>query len=1155
MASQHQPSTSSATTPHHEHSRINKVENLLQSQSSRDGTPVIDSEPAAAANTSPYTPTTPVVSSGSSTHSFAHQQSLRRTRPHAATISESSGSQLAALHSLSQAPMPQQSPRQQHQQSQQQPGSRYFHPQTPPQSHQTSHPPLPPPSHFHSQQQLPPPGSPHDARPRRMTFIGTPVSADAHRDHYEMSFSRSTSSHYAPNSQPSPQRPFIASASSSGVPTTQPFSGRPPLYIPSPVQQQQHQQQLPPPPASAPSNQQHFNISSNYHNQQQQQQQSGGRLPPFGHRASYSGGGGGSSSIGPGMPLQRSLSPPPLGRRYLPVPGRYDIGGGSLQRSPLPFPRIPSPKIQQLQHQHQHPPPSHLPHPQRTSPPSATAPLASVVAAANSGNVAAAAHSPVRESTRRLSSVVWGPTGFERLDSGMSRCRICSKEYSKGSSTGTLKRHFRQHQINVGGPGASFSRPSPPATAAAAGAAAAAGGGNVVGRHVPRPRAYSHRTESRSRREVSPFSSPPSARPQQAHAVVAAAAAGPHPMQQGLSPVMVKTESHPRLTTLPPHTLPPPGQFQHQHQHQLQQPSKMRVDSMDMDPSSAIAGSALLSMAAGGDSRMDVDSRPVRRPTRLSDPSVYPASSSAGATTIDPETRDISVSPSPSTATSVHDEVMTDAALAAAAGIRRAQQQQPQQQQGADIGDESDDGIRQHQHKRRRATDASAHSVARTASPGGEALSGLSATELVALSSELMLRVAHALPLLAQEAADGQQQQRLADGCRSGDPLDALFGHIRNRLLLDRMGGGGEGELQLNGSSTAVPSSGSPHNTKTPLLSPRATTPPSSSSALSPFYSLLSIPFAGRDAHHLPYTIRKALPRPVTTATAMTLLSRVSAAMQRIAPLSLAELKWDNVGILLEAAQPRAAASRVFLTVDLTSETLHEALDDPAVGVIVAYHPPIFFAWKSLTMADHKQSLILKCASAGVSIYTPHTSLDSCEDGINDWLASVVGEGKVTPIVAAAPEDAAGQQNAGSGRVIDLATPQPLAAIVSRVKERLNLERIRVARAPCHVGDESSQKLVSRVAVCAGSGYSVVGDTQADLYVTGEMGHHDALAATAKGTSCILGEHSNTERGYLRAVLAKRLQQELDSDGTEGSGEEPASIVVSNLDKDPIVIE
>ncbi|KAJ1837366.1 hypothetical protein LPJ57_011446, partial [Coemansia sp. RSA 486] len=159
--------------------------------------------------------------------------------------------------------------------------------------------------------------------------------------------------------------------------------------------------------------------------------------------------------------------------------------------------------------------------------------------------------------------------------------------------------------------------------------------------------------------------------------------------------------------------------------------------------------------------------------------------------------------------------------------------------------------------------------------------------------------------------------------------------------------------------------------------------------------------------------------------------------MQRIAPLSLAELKWDNVGILLEAAKPREKASKVFLTIDLTADTLDEALDDPGVGVIVAYHPPIFTAWKSLSMSNLKQSLVLKCAAAGVSIYSPHTSLDSCANGINDWLASLVGEGKVTPITPADPVAAAGQENAGTGRLVELATPRPLSEIVADVKSRL----------------------------------------------------------------------------------------------------------------------
>ncbi|KAJ2860103.1 hypothetical protein FB639_005676, partial [Coemansia asiatica] len=245
---------------------------------------------------------------------------------------------------------------------------------------------------------------------------------------------------------------------------------------------------------------------------------------------------------------------------------------------------------------------------------------------------------------------------------------------------------------------------------------------------------------------------------------------------------------------------------------------------------------------------------------------------------------------------------------------------------------------------------------------------------------------------------------------------------------------------------------------------------------------------------------------------------------------------------------PREKASKVFLTIDLTTATLDEALDDPAVGVIVAYHPPIFSAWKSLSMSNLKQSLVLKCAAAGVSIYSPHTSLDSCANGINDWLASLVGEGKVMPVTPADPADAAGQENVGSGRLVELAVPRPLSEIIADIKSRLSLDHIRVARAARHVQDK---ELISRIAICAGSGGSVVGPVSADLYFTGEMGHHDVLAAVAKDTSCVLAEHSNTERGYLHEVLKARLQEELN----EASVEDSVSIVVSKSDCDPIVIE
>lgn len=87
---------------------------------------------------------------------------------------------------------------------------------------------------------------------------------------------------------------------------------------------------------------------------------------------------------------------------------------------------------------------------------------------------------------------------------------------------------------------------------------------------------------------------------------------------------------------------------------------------------------------------------------------------------------------------------------------------------------------------------------------------------------------------------------------------------------------------------------------------------------------------------------------------------------------------------------------------------------------------------------------------------------------------------------------------------------------------------------------------IGSIAVCAGSGGSLFKGVQADLFLTGEMSHHEVLAAVASGSSVILCNHTNTERGYLRDVLKGWLGEEL---GKEDEGWE---VVVSNEDKDPL---
>ncbi|MEQ1568742.1 MAG: Nif3-like dinuclear metal center hexameric protein [Myxococcota bacterium] len=253
--------------------------------------------------------------------------------------------------------------------------------------------------------------------------------------------------------------------------------------------------------------------------------------------------------------------------------------------------------------------------------------------------------------------------------------------------------------------------------------------------------------------------------------------------------------------------------------------------------------------------------------------------------------------------------------------------------------------------------------------------------------------------------------------------------------------------------------------------------------------------------------------------------TEVVTALEGIAPLRLAA-EWDNVGLLVEGTRAVGCAG---LCVDLTEPVLDELL---AAGVdfVVAYHPPVFRPLSRLTRRSPAERIALAAARAGVWVYSPHTALDAARDGMTDWLLGAVGPVRgVAPAVADAVEP-----DLGAGRLATRVEPAPLDQVVEQVKRFLGLPVVRVA-APPGFG------LVRTVAVCPGSGGSVVGRARADLVLTGELGHHEVLARVAAGGAVVLTDHSNTERGFL-PVLADRL--------TRGLGLE---VVVSRVDRDPLV--
>ncbi|KZN85884.1 Protein NIF3-like protein [Penicillium chrysogenum] len=297
----------------------------------------------------------------------------------------------------------------------------------------------------------------------------------------------------------------------------------------------------------------------------------------------------------------------------------------------------------------------------------------------------------------------------------------------------------------------------------------------------------------------------------------------------------------------------------------------------------------------------------------------------------------------------------------------------------------------------------------------------------------------------------------------------------------------------------------------------------------------------------------------------------VVSSMRKLYPEALADKSFDNTGLLLEAPfdKSRIQKNSALLTIDLTTAVADEAIKNRN-SIVVAYHPIIFRGLKSLTFADTQQRSLLRLAQHGISVYSPHTAVDTVPGGMADWLCDVV-TGNFNPAQtpnttlksctssmysaptypdspiptvqaqttgpahtrstihpsppASIPE---GFESAGAGRLVTFAENQPLTTLIDNIARGIGLPGgIPIAVPQGKSVDDIS---IRTVGMCPGSGSGVLlkGDGELpDLLLTGEMSHHEALAATERGSVVISLSHTNSERGYLRSVMQPKLLDEV----------------------------
>lgn len=226
--------------------------------------------------------------------------------------------------------------------------------------------------------------------------------------------------------------------------------------------------------------------------------------------------------------------------------------------------------------------------------------------------------------------------------------------------------------------------------------------------------------------------------------------------------------------------------------------------------------------------------------------------------------------------------------------------------------------------------------------------------------------------------------------------------------------------------------------------------------------------------------------------------------MERIAPKAYA-MEGDRIGLLI--GTERKEIRRVLVALDLTAPVAREAIDGDFDLVLT--HHPIF--WEPVTSMDpyrYETAAAFQLIRHNIGMFAAHTNLDAAPGGVNDSLAALLGLVRVRPLP---PENL--------GRIGELPKPMRFSKFVVLCESRLH--------AAAHtVGNHNDTvQTIGMIGGAGGGEIAIAKAANCDVFVTGEMKHHEALEAEYLGMHCCVLGHYETENIVL-APLINRLQKE-----------------------------
>lgn len=238
-------------------------------------------------------------------------------------------------------------------------------------------------------------------------------------------------------------------------------------------------------------------------------------------------------------------------------------------------------------------------------------------------------------------------------------------------------------------------------------------------------------------------------------------------------------------------------------------------------------------------------------------------------------------------------------------------------------------------------------------------------------------------------------------------------------------------------------------------------------------------------------------------------VSDIAAVIEDFAPKGLQE-SYDNAG--LQIGDPDMEVSAVLLCLDVTEDILSEALERQC-NLIVSHHPLLFKGLKEVTGKTSTERIVMRAIKENVAIYSAHTNLDSAWEGVSYQIAHLLNLSNIAVL-----EPKPGIPDVGLGVIGDV-QPTPKLEFLRKVKETFKVKCLRYSA-------QSPQLVVRKVAVCGGSGASLIRDAiaaGADIIITGDVKYHDF---TSFGLDIIIADIGHYESELCTKAIFSRIIRE-----------------------------